>query len=169
MCLSLYQVPGTWKVKKVLVLAVNGLLMFEPPQFCEDHAYYGTFYYRDVKYSFSNIVIRPSLDNFLKLCLRHCYVGIWLTMRPHRLGKVLEYLLSVEVSEQLLFVWGRDRCSDKKNFSYVYKNIAHLHEDVALSRFCTPGQGLVVDPFSERHRRNPPSTGYHPQPWEGRL
>ena len=122
------------KSTNIIILLVNGVLCFEqydqstPP--CLD---------------LSKIKRRPDILEFFQILLQHFHVGIWSSMQPGRLAKVLEYLLPEKVWTKLLFIYGRQKCRWAEYYLNCYKCVDRLFMDPKTRKFRMPNRVLMVD------------------------
>jgi NLI interacting factor-like phosphatase len=143
---------------KVIVLSVNGLLCFE--QYDR---------YTPWPLKTSNIVARPGLVEFFKILFRFFHVGIWSSMQPGRLRKVLEFLLPKRIRTRLLFVYGRNKCFYPQLYPFCNKLITRLFTDFKTKDVCLSDHILMVDDQQRRHAYNGDLACYFPKPWLGEL
>src|SRR5436305_72437 len=80
--------------RKVIVQSVNGLLCFKQYIKCTPR-----------RFNLRNIMARPGLLEFFRILLNNFKVGIWSSMAPARLSKVIRYLLPDEIRLRLLFCY----------------------------------------------------------------
>jgi hypothetical protein len=117
----------------------------------------------------SKIAICPGLLEFFRILLRYFHVGVWSCMQPYRLKKVLNFLLPEKLRSQLLFVYGRNKCSWPQHYPFCNKLISRLSSDMKTKRVCLPDRVLMVDDQPRRHAYNGNMTCYFPRPWNGEL
>lgn len=112
---------------------------------------------------------RPGLHGFLRNLMNHFYVGIWSSMPAGRLRHVIEFLLPQEISSQLLFVYGRNKCHNPDWYPYCEKLMKRLMKGSRTWKVCRPDRILMVDDCQWRNRRNGDSCCYFPRSWLGEL
>ena len=58
----------------------------------------------------ANLICRPRICVFFLMLLEVFHMKIWSCMLPSRLDLVLAHLLLVELTSQLFFVYGQNKC-----------------------------------------------------------
>lgn len=144
--------------RKVIVLSVNGLLCFEQYIKCTPR-----------RFNPRNIMARPGLLEFFRILLNNFEVGIWSSMAPARLSKVIRYLLPDEIRLRLLFCYGRNKCSRPHLYPFCDKELSRLVTDEKTKHFCRPDKILMVDDQPMRHVFNGDLACYFPTPWSGEM
>ena len=146
------------KGTNAIILSLNGALYFEqydqsiPP--CLD---------------FLKIKRRPGILEFFKILLRHCHVGIWSSMKPGLLAKVLEYFLPEKVQTRLLFIYSRQKCKWAQYYPNCYKCVDKLFTDHKTRKFCMPDHVLMVDDQPRQNAYNGDMMCYFSKSWHGEM
>ena len=133
---------------------MNGLLCFEQYDKCTPQ-----------RFDRKNIIVRPGLLEFIKILLRSFKVGIWSSMVPSRLKKVLEVLLPDQIQSKLLFFYGRNKCGRIIDNPFCYKVLDRLSKDCKTKEFCLPDKVLIVDVQPMWHLFNGDCACYFPRSW----
>ena len=110
--------------RKVIVLSVNGLLCFEQYIKCTPR-----------RFNPRNIMARPGLLEFFRILLNNFEVGIWSSMAPARLSKVIRYLLPMRIRLRLLFCYGQKQVFQAAFVSFLRQGAIQTRngrEDEAL-------------------------------------
>ena len=116
-----------------------------------------------------NIIVRLGLLEFIKILLRSFKVGIWSSMVPSRLKKVLEVLLPDQIQSKNLFFYGRNKCGRIIDNPFCYKVLDRLSKDCKTKEFCLPDKVLMVDVQPMRHLFNGDCACYFPRSWSGEM
>jgi hypothetical protein len=145
-------------LQNVIVFSVNGVLCFEDYEGINP----GVF---DSK----RIRRRPGLHGFFRNLLNYFHVGIWSSMPAGRLRHVIQFLLPQDITSQLLFVYGRNKCHNPDWYPYCEKRIQRLTKDFRTREICRPDRILMVDDSQWRNRPNGNLCCYFPRSWKGEL
>lgn len=96
----------------------------------------GTLLYRPVKRRPFHFVERPHAQRFLNYCISNFTVAIWSSARPQNVHKMLDKLLTPELREKCVVIWGRDKLGlspeDYDMKVQVYKRLTRIWEDPAV-------------------------------------
>ncbi len=143
--------------RALLILDLDETLIFASEQELERPADFRVFYYHAYR--------RPGLAEFLNEIRRHYRIAVWTSSSPDYGSMVVENIFPANYP--LEFVWARDRCTLKRDFSMCeYHYIKNLKK---AKRLGFPLQRmLIVDNTPAKVRLNYGNAVYV-QTWEGDL
>ena len=146
------------KHTSVIILSVNGVLCFE-------QYYQSTLPCLDLL----KIKRRPGILEFFRILLQHFHIGMWSSMQPGRLKKVLEYLLPKKVRTKLLFLYKCQKCRWAQYYPNCYKCVDRLFMDPKTRKFCMPDRVLMLDDQPRRNAYNGDIMCYFSKSWHGEM
>jgi hypothetical protein len=98
--------PCSRKIKKLLILSVNGVLCYFPK--CA--IFQGDQRKTRKNLNVSKLEIRARVQDFLARAFEHFYIVIWLCMLLQNVLEILLLLMPKTLINQFVFVWGCEQC-----------------------------------------------------------
>lgn len=108
---------------------------------------------------------RPFLNDFFNSISNHFKVGIWSSASDFYVSEIVDKIKSESL--QLEFIWGRSKCSRRRDFyfdEYVYEK----RLDKLKKKGFSLEQILIIDDSPEKSRTNF-GNAIHIKPFEGNL
>ncbi|OTB07837.1 hypothetical protein M426DRAFT_53020 [Hypoxylon sp. CI-4A] len=144
-----FQLPYTRQM--LIVIDLNGTLLFRPN-----------------KRQPTKFVERPYAREFLRYCLEVFYVVIWSSAQPKNVHRMCEQLMTPELRERCVAIWGRDKFDlapeDYNQRVQCYKRLSKIWEDPIIlgSHPCvetgmrwTQANTVLIDDSLEKARSEP--------------
>ena len=175
---SLLQPSQYWHWPKLLVLDLNGLLVYRLKT--RDNPHERRVQRGQPQWPYTASVgkhliwVRPHAINFLRHMLSRFHVAVWSSMMPQNIGPLLELLLPQGESRRLAFVWSQHECTyagqtqqrGRKKPLFLKETRKIFHHPAYRGLF-TPANTLLIDDDEYKASKNPRYTCICPRTYEG--
>ncbi|KAJ3346908.1 hypothetical protein GGF32_007218 [Allomyces javanicus] len=143
----------------LVILDLNGCLLARPSREEQKHARDSPFEMppRIATVKKKPVYVRPHASEFAKfaLCMPNVDVGVWTSAMPDNAARLAELALGKSVLDQLLFLWGRDKCTLDATGDSPWATVKDLHKVYAAYPHYSPATTLIVEDSLFKCRLNP--------------
>lgn len=131
----------------------------------------GTILYRPDRRKSHIFRRRPHADTFVRYCVETFWVVFWSSARPENVRRMVETLVSPELLDKVVAVWGRDRfgltSEDYNARTQCYKRLTALWDDPVVrasfpadrpgyeGKCWDQGNTVLIDDSAEKARSEP--------------
>lgn len=105
----------------------------------------------DFQFEQYSVYKRPHLDEFLESISKHFTVGIWSSADDDYVSEIVQNIVPSTID--LKVVWGRSRCSVKRDYDYDQYNFEKRLDKLKKQGFRLE-QIIIVDDSPEKTRNN---------------
>ncbi|KAJ3372675.1 hypothetical protein GGF31_001700 [Allomyces arbusculus] len=143
----------------LVILDLNGCLLARPSREEQKHARDSPFEMppRLATVKKKPVYVRPHASEFAKfaLCMPNVDIAVWTSAMPDNAARLAELALGKAVLDQLLFLWGRDKCTLDATGDSPWATVKDLRKVYAAYPHYSPSTTLIVEDSLFKCRLNP--------------
>lgn len=152
--------------KRLLVLDLNGVLLFRRPKWEKLDVRPPDF-----EWKMHQCWIRPGAAEFVSFCLERFAVGVWSSAKEETAKEVVNRVMTREEErKELLFIWGQERCrnegpdpeSTEKRVPLFAKHLADLWKKFPKY---DESNTLMLDDSAKKLKKNPELSYFIVKSW----
>jgi hypothetical protein len=127
--------------KKLLILDLNGTLLFRPRHVGKDRNI-------DMRQSSTNPILRPHLTEFINYIFRHFKIMFWSSATPRNVKSMIAASTTLEQRNNIIATWGRDTlglsAEEYIQKSITIKDLRKVFQDEQVAKEAENGGGWDV-------------------------